>query len=1062
MRKFLSLFTVLVLLYLLAPAQTRTVSGQIKDESSGAPIGFASIKVKGSSSGVAADENGNFRIDVPSGTSLVVSAAGYDDFTVKVGSESTLNLTLKSKNTSLQEVVVTALGIQRQARELGYSTSKVSARELTQAKPISVVNGLTGKVAGLQINTVNNGLFAPTRVILRGNRSLTGNNQPLIVVDGAIYYNDISTLNPEDIQETNILKGSSAAAVYGSDASNGVIIITTKHGTRGKPSLTASATGQLETVSYLPDLQNRFGSNGGEVFVNDLNDYSSYVPYENQSYGPQYNGSVIVPIGRPLSDGTTLMVPYAALKNEKRKFFDNALTTQYNVSYSAGDENSRFFISGQDIHSRGVVPKDEGRRDVFRVGGSKTYGIFSANYSLSYTHKTTDVTNTGAVYQLVMNTPAHVPLTKLKDWQHYKYADLNGFYNDYFDNPYWAIDNYRNKTTDNVLAGNVQLNLKPLSWLNLSYRLSMNNLSRRFAYSSGVKEYSSYAQTSSTVIYAKPNGNGYDTVQESPKYNAGFPAQATYNTSNYTNFLVTSDFFVNISKDISRDFSVDGTLGTSYIDNKTNYLSANAGYLFFPVYNVNSLTGIPSLGETNLEARKLGFFGEATLGFRKFAFVHGSYRTDIDSRLSKDNRYIPYYDIDASLVVSDLIPAMANSPVMNYVKVRAAHSLTGNTSALAGGSPYIADGAYKTVSTLNSAPGFPFSGLGGYQLNSTIANPNIKPETVIENEVGLEMGLLNDNLVVRLAAYQSELKDGIVYAQLARSTGSSQALINAANTKNKGFEAEVSYNVLKTKNVTWRIGANYTYNESKVVKINGDVPSLGLSGANGNSFAVVGQAYPVIETRDWKRDADNHIIVDAMTGQPSQDPKLKVLGQATPKHIVGISTNVTWKSLSLAVTADYRGGYKIFNSIGQYMDFTGISSTTAATGRERFVVPNSVYWDGSKYVPNTNIAIDDANFNFWPGLYRSIGANYVISAAAWKLREVSLAYELPRKWFVATRVVQRATVALSGRNLLMIRPSTNKWTDPEFNEDTGNDVGRTSENQAPPTRIFSATLSLTF
>src|SRR5258706_2831742 len=189
-------------------------------------------------------------------------------------------------------------------------------------------------------------------------------------------------------------------------------------------------------------LQNRFGSNGGEAFVNDFNDLSTYIPYENQSYGPQYNGA-LVPLGRPVYDGSLLKVPYAGLKDEKKNFFNHGLTTQNNFSYSSGDDNGRFYLSLQDISSHATMPGDKGRRDVLRVGGSKTYGIFSANYSFSYTYKTTDYTNTGDVYQLVMNTPAHVPLTKLKDWRNDKFADVNGFYNDYFDNPYWDIDNIR-------------------------------------------------------------------------------------------------------------------------------------------------------------------------------------------------------------------------------------------------------------------------------------------------------------------------------------------------------------------------------------------------------------------------------------------------------------------------------------------------------------------------------------------------------------------------------------------------------------------------------------------
>ncbi len=356
--------------------QTQNVTGKVTDQQ-GQPVPFASIRVKGGKSGVSADADGNFSIKAAPDAVLIITGTGLTTKEASVNNSSTLTIQVTRKEANLTEVVVTALGIQKQSKELGYSAQKVTGKDLEQAKPISVVNGLTGKVAGMQINTVNNGIFAPTRVVLRGNRSLTGNNQPLVVVDGSIYYSDMSTLNPDDILDVNVLKGSSAAAVYGSDASNGVILFTTKKGSRGKSSLTFSATAQRETAAYLPGWQTQFGSNGGEQYVNDFNDLSTYIPYENQQYGPQFNGKM-VPLGRPLFDSSHQEVPYSAT-DDKTKFFKPATTTQYNLSFSSGDENSRYYLSAQDVDSKSVMPGDYGHRDVFRVGGNKTYGISPHN-----------------------------------------------------------------------------------------------------------------------------------------------------------------------------------------------------------------------------------------------------------------------------------------------------------------------------------------------------------------------------------------------------------------------------------------------------------------------------------------------------------------------------------------------------------------------------------------------------------------------------------------------------------------------------------------------------------
>ncbi len=1071
MRKIFPLLTMLMLLGVFAFSQSRVISGTVTDDK-GTPVEGATVKVKGSKTGVAAGANGYYQISASSGAKLVFSGIGVATQEIIVGSDATVNVSLKRDVNELSTVVVTSFGVQKQSRELGYSATAVQSKELNVAKPVSVANGLTGKVAGLQINTTNNGLFAPTRITLRGNRSLTGNNQPLLVVDGAIFYNDINTLNPDDIASINVLKGSSASAVYGSDASNGVLIITTKKGTRGRSSLTASTTLQIEKLSYMQKLQNEFGSNGGEKFVNDFNDLSTYIPYENQSYGPRFNGAM-VPLGRPTADGSVLMVPYSAIKNQKRDFFQTGITTQNNVSFASGDETSSFYLSAQDISTKAIMPGDKGRRDVFRVGGSKTYGIFSAVYSVSYTNKYTNTTNTGTVYSNVLNTPAHVPLSKLKNWATDKFADVNGFYNDYFHNPYWDIDNTRNLTTDNNLTGNVMFSVKPSKSFGISYRMAITSLNSKYEFKSNPINYSTYAITDRRVVYSNPNGTGVDTVLESPKslaQSAGTAGTAaSYVNSNYSNFLITSDLLATFNHKIINDLTVKATAGATYIDNKISGIYTGASSLIVPVYNINNISGTPNLGGTgvnfNREANKLGFFGDAALTYKSFATVHGSYRTDIDSRLSDKNKYIPYYDIDAAIVLSDLIPSIAEgkSKVLNYLKIRGAHSVTGNISALGGGSAYIADGAYLINKTFNVGSGFPFGSLGGFNQSTLVANPDLKPEKVTENEVGLEFGLFNGRVNAVLEGYRSELTDGIVQASTSSASGAYAALLNAANVKNTGFGIELKTAVVQTRNLSWNVNANYTYNKNEVVKISGGATSIQLGGANANAYAVVGQAFPVIETRDWLRDAQGRVIVDAVTGNPSRDPNLKIFGQATPKYILGLTSNLVWKNFTFNITVDYRGGHKIFNAIGQYTDFTGISATSASTNRQRFVFPNSVTLDGNKNsIPNTNITTDDGNFNFWPGLYRSVGSNYITSADAWKLREVAIAYQIPNKLLGNGKVVKSGSIILSGRNLLMFRPKSNLWTDPEFSEDTSNAAGRTSENQAPPTRVFSATLSLTF
>jgi TonB-linked SusC/RagA family outer membrane protein len=1042
-------------------AQNRTVTGTVTAKDDGLPIPGVSVKIKGTSSGTQTNAAGKFSLNVPSGAVLTFSFIGYNTQELTTGTKSSFDVVLLSANSQLNEVVVTALGIQRQAISLGYSTSKVSGKDITQAKPISVVNGLTGKVSGLQVNTVNNGLFAPTRVTLRGNRSLLGNNQPLYVVDGAIFYSDISTLNPEDIAETNVLKGSSASAVYGSDASNGVIVITTKHGTKGSSSINVSSTMQVEKVAYLPSYQTRFGANGGEREVFDFTDLHYYIPYENQSYGPEYNGKM-VPLGRPLADGTYESVPFSAVKNQKKDFFDTGITTQNNFSFNSGDDKGSFYMSGQDIHSKSIMPKDEGRREILRIGGDKKYGIFSTSYSVAYTYLTTNKTNTNTVYNDLIESPTNVPVKDLKDPTS-KWGTTDTYYNDYYLSPGQMIANQRNINTENHIQANLQFNLKITNWLNASYRTALDNTSSRYEYKDAGVTFSDFVRNVGSNIYYANNQGTIDTAQDAGHKASAVNTLPQYGTYDFTNILYSSDFLLAFSPKLTNDFKLNGTVGVAYLDNKITYTGINNGPLNFLPYNTQNFASVPSLSQSVNQARKIGYFGEATVGYKSYAFIHGSYRTDLDSRLSKKNKYIPYYDIDGSVVLSEIFKDLANNDYLNFVKLRYAHSLTGNVSPLAGGSQYIAYGAYQTIPTVGLAAGFPYSstGISGYSLSTRIANPDIKPEKITEDEVGLDLGFLKDRLTLTASAYKSHTKDGIVTAQISRASGFASALLNAANTENSGLELDLHGTVIKSQAVTWNLGVNYTHQKSKVNTIVSGVNELLIG---NNSYAIVGLPYEELKGYDWTRDpASGKVIVDANTGLPTRAAATSILGQVNPSDIIGITSSVSYSGFTLTVTADYRSGHKIFNTIGNTIDHSGVGVTTTLTGRQRFVFPNSVYKDASgKYVDNTNILTQDGNYNFFPTTYLGVDANYVISAAAWKLREASLGYAFPKAWLRDVKFIKAVNVALSGRNLFMIRPKTNTYTDPEFNEDTSNAVGRTSVGQLPPTRIISGTLSVTF
>ncbi|MGH2644674.1 MAG: carboxypeptidase-like regulatory domain-containing protein, partial [Chitinophagaceae bacterium] len=473
-----------------AMAQEHRVGGKVTG-TDGSPLPGITIQVKGTNTGTATDANGQYELSVSSNSTLIFRGVGYEEQSLEVEGRSQVNVSLRASETKLNELVVTALGIQRQARELGYSTKEVSSKTLNESRPVTIGEGLTGKVAGLEINTINNGVDPGIRVVLRGYRHLNADNQALIVVDGVpVRSNFLSAINPNDVASVTVLKGASAAALYGVNATNGVILVTTKHGGEGgKPKIEFNNTTMLEKISYMPKLQEEFAGYGGETgpypwdptkyFQNPYTGEALYAPYENQNYGMAFNGDPSLGyIGGPQADSTFFKTPFRGVTPDPRKaFFQTGYRVQNNLSYSGGDNKNSYFISVQDVSIKGVLPKDQGRRTSLFVSGKKTYGIFSAQFNLSYAQKYAntvgpDFDQGRPVYWNLLNMGANVPLEdpRLKD-PNSRYF-LNGWYNAYYPNPWWQIYNSRVINRTNYFTGQLVLNLQATPWLDFNYRVS--------------------------------------------------------------------------------------------------------------------------------------------------------------------------------------------------------------------------------------------------------------------------------------------------------------------------------------------------------------------------------------------------------------------------------------------------------------------------------------------------------------------------------------------------------------------------------------------------------------
>jgi len=1041
MKKILLLGLTLFLASAMAFAQGRNVSGIVTSAEDGEPVPGATVLVKGTTVGAATDADGKYSLSIPAdGKVLVFSFIGTVTQEINIGAQSIIDVILQPDVQSLNEVVITgAAGIESRRIEMGYNASSIESRDVAQGRAMNVASGLTGKVAGMQINTTGSGVNPNVRVILRGSRSLTGNNEALIVVDNVIVPNAIlGNLNPQDIQEITVLNGSNAAALYGSAASNGALIIVTKKGKAGKTSVTVGHTVNVEKVSFYPEIQKEFGSGYAGGYP------QQYVPYENQQYGPRFDGSM-VEIGRPLEDGSIQTVPYS-YTGAKDNFWETGVTNQTDVAVTGGTEKSSNFFSAQYLTNDGTTPNDKYNRASIRFNSTRELtDKLDLNFSSNYVQNRYDITTqTAGMFDNVLQTPGQVPLTSYKDWRNDPYANPNGYYNEYYDNPYFAIDNNRRESGNDYIVGNIELKYQPLQWLTATYRVGISN-----RYLAG-KDYTgkfTYTDYTKEISSAKTDIAGGVTDY------SGFNNQ------------INSDLLINMKKAVGENLFFDLLLGNSLRQNRYKYVETSANGLVIPgLYNVSNRVGEASVVENNYESSQVGVFAQLKTAYKDFLFVELTGRNDWVSILAKENRSFFYPAANVSFVISDALDGIKQSSVIDQLKLRGGISQVGQVN-LGNRDNY---GAYQLQSTFSPSNGFPYGSLSGYSLDNRLVAANLKPEITTAYEFGVDFIILDNKINGAFTFYDSRTVDQTVPTGVAPSTGFTSYLQNTGEVANRGVETNLNVTAYSNNNLQINVGANYTFNDNWVVSISDDLPQLQLStGGNAQVYAVEGQPFPLLQGTVYKRDEQGRIIVDGITGYPSVAEGQAVLGNTVPKHRLGINLEVLYKGFRLYALGEYRGGYKILYDGGGSFDFSGSGATTGYFNRERFVIPNSSYEDPENpgtYIPNNNVTVTDGGAGFWTdgSFRRNVAENYLVSGDFWKLREVALSYDLPASLVSRIGFIQGATITAQGRNLLIFTPKSNIYTDPEFNFNDGNAVGIVTLANTPPTRFFGASISVTF
>lgn len=1040
----------------LAQAQIK-ISGKITSKEDGKPLPSAAVKIKGTTQGTVSDFDGNYTIELSSPKTLQFFYLGMKSVEFAVTASKTLDVALEPDVLEIEGAVITAMGISKQEKTLGYSVTQVNSDELSKTQPISAMNALQGKVAGVNITAASSNPGASTRVISRGFNSLTGSNQVLYVVDGipinnssvgstdinggTDFGNRANDINPDDIESISFLKGASATVLYGSRAANGVIQITTKKGkgigvpgSNKKAEIVYSSSYFVETPLRLPTFQNQFG----EGFFGS----PDYI--ENTSWGPAFDGKDRV-WGHTVNNQQQIK-PYVALPTNLKDFFELGKTWENTISIANNTKNGSYYFSYGNVSSNGIFPgeSDTYKRNTVSLRGSSTLenGLVTTG-SVSYIKKQNRFVPTGqdqSVYDNILQTPRDISIVDQQDYES-TFNNLDNYYNGYAANPYYVLNEHGNNYNEDRMMGNLSFSYEFLPWFNASWRLGSDIANSQLKEWRAITDYTR---------------NDYSD-------DPGRVVNSTYFTREFT-----SDFLLNFNKSFTKDIDVTGLIGfnINQRNSESNFISVTG--LDIPYfYNVSNSASTPSVSNDVSKRRIMGLFGQAEIFYKRYLSLTLSARNDWSSTLPIENRSFFYPGANAAFVFTDAFPDIQK--YISFGKVRMGLSQTGNDA-----NPYL---IYQTFSQANLTDGYrgldwPLSGINAFTVGNTIENTKLRPEITSEFEVGTNLKFFKNRLFVDFAYYSKKTTDLIYAVPMAYSSGYRFQTRNLGEISNKGVELLIGGKIIKTGNFSWDMSFNFGKNDNLLVSLNDDLQKVDLGGTSALGFvAVEGMPLGIFEGVTALTDGQGHVVVDN-SGLPIATTTNSYLGDGQYDWTGGLTNQLTYKNWSLSFSFDIRQGGLMYSRTKEIMYFAGTAPATTYNDRNPFVVPNSVQAvydaDGkiTGYTPNS-VAISHANQTLYQYFDQSHGAGnfaqeWLIDKSFIKLRDVVLVYNFPSKWLDKTPF-GNAQIAIIGRNLLLYTPSDNHFIDPEvttFGNDLNADYGEYTA--APTTRSFGASLKVTF
>ncbi|MEO7213837.1 SusC/RagA family TonB-linked outer membrane protein [Mucilaginibacter sp.] len=1008
----------------------QAVTGKVLDET-GAPLVGVSVSEKGTNNGAMTDVNGNYKIQVAGDNAvLLFSYLGYNAKTEEVKGRSVVNVTLEPRSSAITEVVVTALGIKRESKKLGYAAENVRVGEITTNRSTNFINSLEGKVAGLDISPPSAGPGGSTKIRLRGQSSFTGDNSPLIVINGLPMSQSPSStngytqsvdlgdnmqqINPDDIETMTVLKGATAAALYGSRASNGAIIITTKSGNKNTGigvEFTSNFT-QNQALDFT-DFQYEYGQGENNVRPKTQGQAQSSGAW---SFGEKFDNA-------PTFQFDGVQRPYAPERNRISKFFRLANAWSNTIAFSGGNDKGSFRFSYSNQDAQGIVPNNDYHKKIFNLGMNYNFtSKLSAQIYMNYDHennKNPPVIGIqgSSVTNYMYRYSNSVGLDVLKAAA----VDANGNETPTsrfttLTNPYWIMNKQFTRQTKDHLLGTASLRYQFFDWLYLQGRVNM--------------EYSTsfYEQNSPTGTLA----------------NAAAPAglyNGSYNSNDNSYRSINADFLLGGGHKWG-DFSFDATVGgNSFPSSSPGYNVSATNFYVRDFYTLgNGVTNTATFGVTKSTVNSL--YGTAEFGYKSYLFINLTGRNDWFSVLSPENNHYFYPSISGSFVFSEMFKTLPSW--LSFGKIRASYADVGSAN---GANPYSNSLTY-TVSP-NSFNGQPLGSIS----NTSTPNPNLKPFSLKEKEVGFELRMFNSRVNLDVAAYEKRTTNQILGVAISNASGYTSTIVNLGESKTRGMEFQLELVPVKTQNFTWRSAFNTALNNTKVLALaNGQQQfTIGTGEFFGSIVHQVGLPFNQILGSTYRRDANGKIIVSG--GKPVASATPVLFGSALPKATGGWVNTFTYKKFTLLAHIDYKAGGKVLSSSNLNFLREGLSKESLV-GREGGVKFDGVNADGT---PNTT-AVNAEDFY---ANYRSQGIldPFIYKSDFIKLRNVSLSYDFSK--MVKAKFIKGLVLSAVCHNVLIIKKFTPN-IDPEAISSSGDLLAGYEQSSLPTTRTYGFNLNVKF